>query len=48
MIAYRPSDFGLDVEAVTPGMYPLTFYVENDFGCEADTTVTLEVIGQFW
>ena len=37
-------DFGLDVEAVTPGMYPLTFYVENDFGCEADTTVTLEVI----
>ena len=37
-------DYGLDVEAVTPGNYPLTFYVENDFGCSADTTVILEVI----
>ena len=37
-------DFGLDVEAVTPGMYPLDFFVENDFGCAADTTVMLEVI----
>jgi gliding motility-associated-like protein len=37
-------DFGLDVEAVTPGTYPLNFYVENDFGCSADTTVFLEVI----
>ncbi|MGB2423368.1 MAG: PKD domain-containing protein, partial [Flavobacteriales bacterium] len=37
-------DFGLDVEAVTPGTYPLSFYVENDFGCAADTTVFLEVI----
>ena len=37
-------DYGLDVEAVTPGNYPLTFYVENDFGCSADTTVFLEVI----
>lgn len=37
-------DFGLDVEAVSPGIYPLEFYVENDFGCSADTTVFLEVI----
>ena len=37
-------DYGLDVEAVTPGNYPLTFAVENDFGCSADTTVFLEVI----
>ena len=37
-------DFGLDVEAVTPGVYPLQFFVENDFGCAADTLVNLEVI----
>ena len=37
-------ELGLDIAAITPGSYPLTFYVENDFGCAADTTLVLEVI----
>ena len=34
----------LDIIAPTSGLYPFTFNIVNSFGCEADTTVVLEVL----